>query len=200
MLLCIAIVGIIGVIWSRYSEPALMHSWRARLRYINPTGQMNYIMSHPAFIGKFFGQIFTYNLAKILYGTFNFFGAAQRSHYSDSYHLIVATLLLFLAVMLLAYPKREKFNKKTRIGTLFIVLIIYVGTCAIQLLTWASVGQLNLGLSARYFVPLFALFPVIGTFKIKRLERFKDSIDKYAMVFIIAFLAVMILSFATKYY
>ena len=200
MLLCIAIVGIIGVIWSRYSEPALMHSWRARLRYINPTGQMNYIMSHPAFIGKFFGQIFTYNLAKILYGTFNFFGAAQRSHYSDSYHLIVATLLLFLAVMLLAYPKREKFNKKTRIGTLFIVLIIYVGTCAIQLLTWASVGQLNLGLSARYFVPLFALFPVIGTFKIKRLERFKDSIDKYAMVFIIAFMAVMILSFATKYY
>ena len=200
MLVCIAIVGIIGVMWSRYSEPTLMHSWRARLRYLDPAEQRNYIMANPGFLGNFFGQIFTYNIAKILYGTFNFFGGAQRTHYADSYHLIVATLLLFLAVMLLAYPKRVKFNKRTRIGTLFIVLVIYVGTCFIQLLTWASVGNLNLGLSARYFVALFALFPIIGTFKIGRLERFKDNIDKYAMIFIISFMAVMILSFATKYY
>ena len=200
MLVCIAIVGIIGVMWSRYSEPTLMHSWRARRRYLDPAEQRNYIMANPGFLGNFFGQIFTYNIAKILYGTFNFFGGAQRTHYADSYHLIVATLLLFLAVMLLAYPKRVKFNKRTRIGTLFIVLVIYVGTCFIQLLTWASVGNLNLGLSARYFVALFALFPIIGTFKIGWLERFKDNIDKYAMIFIISFMAVMILSFATKYY
>ena len=200
MILCIALVGIIGVMWSRYSQPALMHSWRSRLKYLDPAGQMNYILSHPNFIGNFFSQIFTYNIAKILYGTFNFFGAAQKTHYSDDYHLIVVTLLLFLAVMLLAYPKRVKFNKKTRIGTLFVVLVIYVGTCFIQLLTWASVGRLNLGLSTRYFVPLFALIPIIGTFRIGRLERFKDDFDKYAMVFIIAFMAVMVLSFATKYY
>ena len=200
MILCIALVGIIGVMWSRYSQPALMHSWRSRLKYLDPAGQMNYILSHPNFIGNFFSQIFTYNIAKILYGTFNFFGAAQKTHYSDDYHLIVVTLLLFLAVMLLAYPKRVKFNKKTRIGTLFVVLVIYVGTCFIQLLTWASVGRLNLGLSTRYFVPLFALIPIIGTFRRDRLERFKDDFDKYAMVFIIAFMAVMVLSFATKYY
>ena len=200
MILCIAVVGIIGIMWSRYSQPALMHSWRARLKYLDPTGQMNYVLSHPMFMVDFFSQIFTYNIAKIFYGTFNFFGAAQKTHYSDSYHLIVATLLLFLAVILLAYPKRVKFNTKTRIGTLFVVLIIYVGTCFIQLLTWASVGKLNLGLSTRYFIPLFALFPVIGTFRIGWLERFKDDFDKYAMVFIIAFMAVMVLSFATKYY
>ena len=200
MIICIVLVGIIGVMWSRYSAPALMHSWRARLKYLDPPGQMNYILSNPSFMGNFFAQIFTHNIAKILYGTFNFFGAAQKIHYADSYHLIVVTLLLFLAVMLLAYPKREKFDLKTRIGTLFIVLVIYVGTCLIQLLTWASVGKLNLGLSTRYFVPLFALFPIIGTFKIDRLEKYKDDFDKYAMVFIIAFMAVMVLSFATKYY
>ena len=154
--------GIIGVMWSRYSAPALMHSWRSRLKYLDPPGQMNYILSHPSFMGNFFAQIFTHNISKILYGTFNFFGAAQKIHYADSYHLIVVTLLLFLAVMLLAYPKREKFDLRTRIGTLFIVLVIYVGTCLIQLLTWASVGKLNLGLSTRYFVPLFALFPIIS--------------------------------------
>jgi len=107
---------------------------------------------------------------------------------------------MFLAVMLLAYPKKIRFNKRTRIGTLFIVLMIYVGTCFIQLLTWASVGKLNLGLSTRYFVPLFAMFPIIGTFRIGWLEKNKDNLDKYAMVFIIAFMAVMVLSFATKYY
>ena len=114
--------------------------------------------------------------------------------------LISSTLLMFLAVMLLAYPKKIRFNKRTRIGTLFIVLMIYVGTCFIQLLTWASVGKLNLGLSTRYFVPLFAMFPIIGTFRIGWLEKNKDNLDKYAMVFIIAFMAVMVLSFATKYY
>lgn len=200
MILCIALVGIIGVMWSRYSEPTLMHSWRSSLKYLDPTGQKNYILSNPSFLGNFVAQIFTSNLFRILYGTFNFFGAAQKTHYSDSYHLIVAALLLFLGMMLLAYPKRTKFNLKTRIGTLFIVLMIYVGTCFIQLLTWASVGHLNLGISTRYFVPLFALIPVIGTFRIGRLERFRDNFDKYAMVFIISFMAVMVLSFATKYY
>ena len=155
MILCIALVGILGIMWSRYSEPALMHSWRARLKYLDPTGQMHYFMTHPIFIGRFFSQIFTYNIA---------------------------------------------FNKRTRIGTLFIVLMIYVGTCFIQLLTWASVGKLNLGLSTRYFVPLFAMFPIIGTFRIGWLEKNKNNLDKYAMVFIIAFMAVMVLSFATKYY
>ena len=131
---------------------------------------------------------------------FNFFGGAQKIHYADSYHLVVATLLLFLAVILLAYPKKVRFKKRTRLGALLIVLIIYVGTCFIQLLTWASVGNLNLGLSTRYFIPLFGMFPIIGTFRIKKMEKYKDEMDKYAIVFIIAFMAVMILSFATKYY
>ena len=200
MIMCIALVGIIGVMWSRYSAPALMHSWRSRLTYIDSAGQINYIMSNPGFIGDFFAQIFTYNIAKTLYGMFNFFGGAQKIHYADSYHLVVATLLLFLAVILLAYPKKVRFKKRTRLGALLIVLIIYVGTCFIQLLTWASVGNLNLGLSTRYFIPLFGMFPIIGTFRIKKMEKYKDEMDKYAIVFIIAFMAVMILSFATKYY
>lgn len=200
MILAIAIVAVIGVMWSRYSEPALMHSWRARLKYLDPAMQLVHIKTHPLFMGRFVGQLFTYNLAKIFYGTFNFFGAAQKVHYADSYHLVVATLLLFLAVVLLAYPKNIKFDLKTRIGALLIVLMIYGGTSFIQLLTWASVGQLNLGLSARYFVPLFALFPVIGTFRIDRLKRMGDDFDRYAIVFMIGFMAVMILAFATKYY
>ena len=77
------------------------------------------------------------------------------------------------------------------------LLIIYVGTCFIQLLTWADVGSVNLGISTRYFIPLFALLPIIVPFKIDKLDRFSD---KYMMVIIIGFMATLILAFATKYY
>ena len=77
---------------------------------------------------------------------------------------------------------------------------------------------MNLGITTRYFVPLFALLPIIINIKSKKLkkladgklpvDKFKKPIDKYkaipfdsyAMVCIIGFMAVMILSFATKYY
>ena len=81
-----------------------------------------------------------------------------------------------------------------------IVLMIYIGTGFIQLLTWASVGFLNLGITTRYFVPLFALFPVMISIKSKRLAKIRDSFDGYAMVLVVVFMATMILSFATKYY
>lgn len=218
MIICLIIVGIIGVLWSKYSTPTLMHSWRSRLKFINSTAQMNYVTSHPIFIGRFIQQMCTYNLSHIVYGTFNFFGAAQKNHYTDSYHLVVACLLIFLAVTLLAYPKNIRFKTRTKLGALFILLLIYFSTGFIQLLTWASVGYLNLGITTRYFVPLFALLPIIINIKSKKLkkladgklpvDKFKKPIDKYkaipfdsyAMVCIIGFMAVMILSFATKYY
>ena len=200
IIICIIIVGAIGILWSRYSTPTLMHSWRSKLRFINSTAQMDYIVAHPTFSLEFISQLFTSNLARIVYGVFNFFGAAQKLHYSDSYHFIVIALVSFLAITLLAYPKNIKFDSKTRIGSLLILLIIYCGTAFIQLLTWASVGYLNLGLSARYFIPLFALLPIIVSFKIKKLDRFKESYDDYAIVFMIAFMATLIMAFATKYY
>ena len=104
---------------------------------------------------------------------------------------------IFLAIVLLLYPKKVQFNSKARLGALLIVFIIYVGTCFIQLLTWADVGNFNLGVSTRYFIPLAALLPIIVPFKTDKLDWFTD---KYVLVFIIGFLATLILAFATKYY
>lgn len=196
--LAIGIVGIVGVLWGRHSSPTLLHSWRSSLRFINSTAQLDYVSSHPMFIGRFISQMLTYNLSHIVYGTFNFFGALQKTHYSDSYHLVVVMLLSFLAVTLFAYPRNIKFDLKTRIGALLILLLIYFSTGFIQLLTWASVGFLNLGITTRYFIPLFALIPIIVNIKSKRLGKL--PFDKYAMTLIIAFMATLILSFATKYY
>ena len=200
MLLGILIVALAGVLWSSYSEPALMHSWRSKLNYMDPALQAKYLINNPMFILRFLRMIFTYTLGITLNGLFNFFSAANPYHYSDHYTFITIFLWIFLSATLLFYPNKAKFNSKARVGSLLILLMIYVGTCVIQLLTWADVGKTNIGVSARYFLPLFALLPIIVPFKIKKLDEFKGKYDKYAMIFIIGFMATLILAFATKYY
>lgn len=200
MLAGIMIVGVLGVLWSTYSTPALMHSWRSKLNYMNPSMQLEYLMNNPISILYFFKQIFTFNLGCVLNGFFNFFGANSPNHYSDNYIFITILIWIFLAATLLFYPNKSEFDSKARYGSLIILLIIYVGTCFIQLLTWSDVGHRYLGVSTRYFLPLFALLPIIVSWKIKKLDKFKENYDDYAMVFIIAFMATLILAFATKYY
>ena len=197
MILGVLIVGLLGVLWSTYSEPALMHSWRSKLNYMDPKLQLDYLIGHPFAILKFLQMIFTFTLGITLNGLFNFFGAGSPHHYTDHYTLITVLLWIFLSITLLFHPKKFRFNSKARWGSLVILLIIYVGTCFIQLLTWADVGSTNIGVSARYFLPLFALLPIIVPFKIDKLDWFSD---KYAIVFIIGFMATLILAFATKYY
>ncbi len=199
IILCaIILVSIIGLLWSRYSAPTLLHSWRSSHNLINSTMQFNHVLNHPSRIGKFIYNIFILDLPHILIGVFSFFGALQFHHYVDRYYLVTSALLLYLAVMLFAYPRNVEFELKTKIGSALIILGIYIGTCFIQLLTWASVGYYNLGISTRYFVPLFALLPVVVWIKINPMDGKK--FDNYAIVLMVVFMATMIISFATKYY
>ena len=200
MLLAILIVAALGVLWSTYSTPALMHSWRSKLNYMNPSLQLEFLINNPVSILYFLKQIFTFNLGCVLDGFFNFFSAANPHHYSDSYIFIKILIWIFLAATLLFYPNKSEFDFKARFGSFIILLMIYVGTCFIQLLTWADVGHRSLGVSTRYFIPLFALVPIIVSLKIKKLDGIKENYDKYAMVCIIAFMATLILAFTTKYY
>ena len=194
----IFIVAGIGLLWSRYSAPTLMHSWRSSHNLINSTAQLNYQIKNPRSILRFLYNIFVYDLKDMITGVFSFFGAKQYHHYIDKYYLVTGALLVYLACTLLAYPRNVAFELKTKLGSAFMILLIYIGTCFIQLLTWASVGYFNLGVSTRYFIPLMALLPI--AIWIKKIPFNKDKFDKYAMIFMIAFMATLILSFATKYY
>lgn len=200
ILLGIFIVAILGVLWSTYSTPALMHSWRSKLNYMNASLQLQYLMDNPLQILKFFIYIFTKTLFTVVNGVFNFFGANNPNHYGDHYTFITILLWIFLVATLFFYPNKVKFDRKARLGSLIVVLMVYVGTCFIQLLTWSDVGMIALGVSTRYFLPLFALLPIIVPFRIDRLDKFKDYFDDYAIIFIIGFMATLILAFATKYY
>ena len=198
IIVAIIVVSVLGLLWSRYSAPKLLHSWRSSRNLINSTLQFNYISDHPKSILKFLYNIFFLDLPRIVGGVFSFFGAVQFSHYIDKYYFVTASILLYLAAVLLAYPRNVEFKLKTKLGSALIIVVVYVGTCFIQLLTWASVGYYNLGISTRYFIPLFALLPI--AIWIKRNPIDKDKFDKYAIVLMVAFMATLIISFATKYY
>ena len=199
LLISILVAAVIGFLWSRYSTPTLLHSWRGSRNLVNSTLHIEYLKNNPKHILEFFKIIFTRDLKHLANGVFSFFGARQViDHYIDKYIIVTLSLLSFLAVTLLAYPQKFKFELKTRLGSLGLILIIYVATCFIQLLTWAFIGQFNLGLSLRYFIPLLALVPVALWIKYNPIE--KEVFDKYAIVLIVVFLATMIISFSTKYY
>ncbi len=199
-LLGVFIVALLGVLWSTYSTPALMHSWRSKLNHVNVTMQLHYLMGHPINMWVFFRYMFTDGLNLTLSGLFNFFGASNPNHYSDHYTIITVLLWIFLAATLLFYPDKAKFDLRARGGSLIVLLMVYVGTGFVQLLSWSDVGNVSLGLATRYFLPLFALLPIIASFRINKLDRFKDNFDNYAMIFIVGFMATLILAFATKYY
>ena len=200
LLISIVLAACIGLLWSRYSTPTLLHSWRGSRNLVNSTLHIEYLKNNPKHALDFLKIIFTRDLRHLANGVFSFFGARQVvDHYIDKYLIITFSLLSFLAVTLLAYPQKLKFELKTRLGSFGLILLIYVSTCFIQLLTWAFIGQFNLGLSLRYFIPLLALIPiVIPLNKFNPIE--KEVFDKYAIVLIVVFLATMIISFATKYY
>lgn len=194
----ISIVAGCGVLWSRYSTPTLMHSWRSKLNYVNSAEQVSYFIHHPMFAWKFISQIFTTDLAWMVYGIFNFFSAGSANHYANTYYFIFVVLLLFLIAILIFYPENNKFGKKIRLGSLLVLLIVYVGTCFVQLLTWAGVGYTGLGINTRYFIPLIALIPIIIGRNYFDLD--KSKFDKYSIILIIVFMATLILAFTTKYY
>ena len=195
---CIFLVAFVGVLYSSYSTPTLMHSWRSMYNYVNSTQQLNFLLTNHFFIFDFLHQIFTSELSFLANGLFNFYNGTLGIHYDDHYYLITMVLQAFLTIILFTYPENVKFNFKTRFGALFVVLLIYIGTCFVQLLTWAYVGEINLGISIRYFIPLMAMLPVIFkiNYKYDDIQKFND----YSIIFIIGFLATLILAFATKYY
>lgn len=205
ILISLLSVSLIGLMWSQYSSPTLMHSWRSN-RGMNATAQANYLLNNPNRIVDFFTHIFTDGMVKLANQFFNFFNAGKNA-YRDHYTFITILLQIFLALILFIYPKEVKFERKTRIGLLLLVLVVYVGTCIVQLFTWAPVGSIRPSVSIRYFIPLLVFFPIIFGLDKKRIEKHLDGvsfsntyINNYSIVLMIGFLATLILAFVTKYY
>ena len=187
-ILALIIISVIALLWTKfYADPGFYMSFRTKhyaLRGINPGAQINYMLSNlgltfvtilglPANIGSWDGFLHS-KLLNVIY-------------------------LLFLGAIFFLYPK-EKFNKKSRIVTLIICALFFIGTYITFLLSWTPVGQLSpiLGVQTRYFIPIFALIPVIYGFN--HVEFNKQEVDIYTLVLTICFLAAQAIWFAAFVY
>ena len=90
------------------------------------------------------------------------------------------------------YPIGEKFSFEFSFKLGLIPLLIFYATHIIQLLCWTSVGKLSyiLGVQTRYFIPLFALLPLIFSFN--KDVRNKDKIDGLITLFLRGFRIIKI--------
>lgn len=195
MLLSIATVGICGVLWSGYATHALLHSWRSGLNYVNSTQQLNFLKDNPMEIFNFIKYVIGDGTFNMLHELINFDYGIKSS--VARFGFIIPAFELFLAIVLFAYPSKVKFDLKTKLGAFLVFILVYFGTFFVQLLTWANVGQFNTGVHIRYFIPLLCLIPII--FQL----NFSDDnagFDRYIFVFIIGFMATLLLAITTKFY
>ena len=188
----VGILGLIGYLWtSNYAGVAFHQSYRHEFwvnEGINSTNQLNYLLSHKkdAVIEIF--RIPQYLETDLLFNS--------RDLYFNSFNSL---FLMFLGAVTLMYPT-PKFDLKVKFGSLIVVMGIYIVTYLTFLLTWTPVSQLNpiVGVQPRYFLPLFALLPVIVG--INHNENDSTELDSYVITLTITFLAIMIISMLGFYY
>ena len=171
----------IAMLWSKfYANPGFFESYRVQkwaVYDVNSTQQINYMLSHK-----------TESIIEILRIP-NYF----ENDLAFSWVHLTPVYLMFLGAIGLLYP-HEKINLKSKVGALIVLLMVYVGTYIVLLLTWTPVGQLNdiAGVQARYFYTLFPLIPFI--FGFNHMSGDKLEMDNYIIAITIAFVAFTVLN------
>lgn len=192
------IVAILGVLWAKfYATPNYMFSYRADY-YINNnvsmSGQIKYLSSHLPNALVTYANAFNY-FGIIFKGMF-YFGMAPFDYESE---LLTTLGLLFMGAIIFLYPHKIELPKKSRIGALIVILIIFFGTFTIQLLTWSSVGVLyGVDVQPRYFIPLLGLLPFI--FGLNNNSSEDEIINKMMIVMTVVLLSAFVILTACRFY
>lgn len=201
-LIGILLVAIVGFAWNKFiASPALINSWRGEYlisNNVNAMNQINFILSHPF---EFFINIFNTipnSINDIFDSMFKLY-SLHHGGFSIKSPFANMLLLMFFGFICLGYPIEKKFKLKSKIGALITFIIVYTGTYIVFLLSWNPVGELTYkGVQARYFLPLFALLPMICNINLTQIKG--DSVDYHAIVLIVFFIAAMIISLTTLSY
>lgn len=197
------LVLLVGIIFASHAMPNTMHSWRLSFstqRHFNSTEQLNYMISHPAdSLVAIFHFINGLENGPILSALVNLYSTAPGNTALHNLGFISAIYPLFIGAVWLFYPQLEKFDFKTRIGSLVVVTIIYFATYLIQTLTWSPVGDLySAAVHARYFLPFFVLIPFI--FGINHTRERNKELDKYIICLTCCFIASFLIQITARYY
>lgn len=182
---------IIAVLWTKfYVNPGFSESWRGTKSIINnfnSTKQLDYILHHK--------KETIFELLKLpLY-------FPHTLLYSENYENFTDVLrIIFIGFITFFYPKKPE-NIKTRIGTLIVFLIFFIGTYMALILSWTTVGDLSLyykGAQIRYFYPMLTLLPFIFRINIKKITNLK--MDNWIITTVLLFLAFRCMLYVTLSY
>lgn len=192
------IVAILGVLWAKfYATPNYMFSYRADY-YINNnvsmSGQINYLSNHLFTTFVTYANAFNYFAVKFK-GMF-YFGVPPFDYESE---LLTIFGLLFMGAIIFLYPHKTELSKKSRIGALIVILIIFFGTFTIQLLTWSSVGVLyGVDIQPRYFIPLLGLLPLV--FGLNNNSGDDEKINKMMIIMTVVLLSAFVILTVCRFY
>ena len=152
-----AIVGL----WTTYAAPLLQNSWRG-VHFINnhvdPNEQVKFMLSNPSFTLYYLYGVLT--STPIVSDRLFEFSAFEHTYRGPFFSAIYA---IFILIVSLFYPFKEKFSIFNRLKVLIIGALIYYGIFIVQYWTWIPVRSLNFadGVNGRYFIPLLMFIPLI---------------------------------------
>ncbi|WP_366925618.1 DUF2142 domain-containing protein [uncultured Methanobrevibacter sp.] len=186
-----------------YSINSLNNSIRTymfELHGTNPNEQIKYMSTHIKETILLFSTLI-YEVPKLMLKMFNL---SYNYYYVDYSKGILLSILyyLYFGFVCLFYPLYIKIKNTDRLKLLLITITIVVGTYFIQLLTWVGVGNFEKGVvwgvHLRYFIPLFALMPLILNINSENIK--KDNLDNYLFIILIGFMAAIPLYLTALFY
>ena len=204
IILGIVIVGLIGLLWSKYwAMPNYLHSWRLTYyttHHVDSTKQIMYMLSHPAQTLVTFFQIpNSLSDSPVLNALSSLYSATPGAPSLNNSGFIPAIIPMFFGAVVFFYPNPDKIDVSVRIKTLFVLIIAYVGVCFSMIISWGAIGNLNdLVVHTRYFLPLLFLAPFI--FNMNHVDKRNYELDFYIICLTVGFAASMIIKLTTLYY
>lgn len=195
--LSIGILSIIAILWSKlYAVDALSMSWRANYIYlnnVNGAAQIANMLENPLQ-----SAVMILNLPNELFIIPTDIFLPNGANLDINFIIMGVLYTFFLISIFLFYPNNTKIKLNHRIGALLTSIIIFVGTCLIQYITWSPVGLFSvLGISLRYFIPLFSLMPFIFNINIINKEK---NLDLIIITLVVSFIGSFLSLVAISYY
>lgn len=167
---------------------------------VNFNEQLTYIFNHKGrtlrlFISEYSSQLTLFMQQLFTFGWFSYGIGNDYIYY-----------FIMFGALALCYPSEMELSMLSRVLLLLLCLAIVVGTMMIFYLSWTTVGASTIeGVQGRYFIPLFALIPMIINLnsKVKIRNENNDQKISYNNFFIFStvfFISQVLLTTIIHYY
>ncbi|MCF0225961.1 MAG: DUF2142 domain-containing protein [Methanobrevibacter sp.] len=162
---------------------------------VSMEGQLQYLLHHPFVIWAIIKRSIFFIYDYIIVNNFYFHDYWVREFSGIAlYNELYFVFFMFMSIF---YPIKIKFSKYKRLLLFLFMVVFYLGIFFSIYMAWNPVGYPGLyGVQARYFVPLFALVPLVISYPVMKLK----DMDSYIITGILIFMAGMLMLVITHFY